>query len=82
MGGRKDCFNAKIGTSFDAKRWLSLDACGLAGISMSISVHLFAFGVNAYHMIEGSLFATAVFLLLYTPVTVLALASLFMAWCV
>jgi palmitoyltransferase len=80
MGGRKDCFDARIGTSFDAKRWLSLYPCGLVGISMTTSVHVFAYGVIACYMIEGSLFSTAVFLLVYTPVVILALSSLYMAW--
>jgi hypothetical protein len=80
MGGRKDCYNARIGTSFDAKKWLSLDACGLLGVTCSFSVHAFAYFVSAFHLIEGSLFATAIFLLVYTPVTCFALASLYMAW--
>ena len=80
MGGRKDCFNAKIGTSFEASRWLSLDPCGLAGITMSTSVHIYAYIVLASYMIEGSLFATALFLLVYTPIVILALSSLYMAF--
>jgi palmitoyltransferase len=80
MGGRKDIFGTRLGTSFEARRWLSLDTCGFIGISMSFSVHLFAFGVVVSHLLKGSLPATAVFLLLYTPSVTLALASLFMAW--
>jgi DHHC palmitoyltransferase len=80
MGGRKDLCGARIGTSFEAKRWLSLDLCGFLGISMSFSAHAFAFTVIAWHLIAGSLVATAVFLLLYIPSVILALSSLFMAW--
>lgn len=80
MGGRKDCCGSRIGTSFDAERWLSLDPSGLGGVSISTSVHLFAYFVIVSHLIEGSLFATAVFLLLYTPCVLLALSSLYMAW--
>jgi len=80
MGGRKDIFGARFGTSFEAERWLSLDPCGFLGITMSFSVHMFAFVVVVSHLLKGSLPATAVFLLLYTPSVILALASLFMAW--
>jgi hypothetical protein len=80
MGGRKDLLGARIGTSFDAKQWLALDPCGILGLLLSAGVHLFAYGTVCTNLIEGSLFATAVFLLGYTPVTLLALASLYMAW--
>jgi palmitoyltransferase len=80
MGGRNDCFRTRIGTSFDAERWLSLDPCGLVGLGTSLFVHAFAFGVTACFLIEGSLLATTIFLLVYTPITLLALASLYMAW--
>lgn len=78
MGGRRDIFG--IGTSFQAKRWRSLDPCGMIGVSLSFSVHLFAFFVIACYLIEGSLLANSIFLLLYTPCFILALASLYMAW--
>jgi hypothetical protein len=80
MGGRKDICGGRIGTSFEARRWLALDPCGFVGITLSFSVHLFAFGVVVCHLIAGSLISTAVFLLLYTPCVVLALSSLYMAW--
>ncbi|KAG7339079.1 DHHC palmitoyltransferase [Nitzschia inconspicua] len=80
MGGRKDLCGARLGTSFEARRWLSLDPCGFLGISMSFSAHAFAFTVIAWHLIAGSLVATAVFVLLYVPSVVLAITSLFMAW--
>ena len=80
MGGRKDCCSTRIGTSFESKRWLSLDPCGLVGITCSFSVHAFAYITNACHLIQGSFLATAIFLLIYTPTTCMALASLYMAW--
>jgi hypothetical protein len=80
MGGRKDCFGSRMGTSFDAQRWLSLDICGTVGITLSFSVHAFAFCVLALYMIEDSIFSTAIFVLVYTPIAILALSSLFMAW--
>lgn len=84
MGGRKDCrlcFSSRLlGTSFEATHWRSLDVCGSLGISCSLGVHLFAFGTIALHLIGGSFFSTALFLLLYTPVAGLALTSLYMAW--
>jgi hypothetical protein len=79
MGGRKDICGARRGTSFEAKRWLSLDVCGCVGVTLSFSVHIFAFSVIVSYM--GSDLVTAfIFLLLYFPSFLLALASLFMAW--
>jgi hypothetical protein len=80
MGGRKDICGGRIGTTFEARRWLSLDPCGLVGVALSFSVHLSAFGVVSCHLIAGSLISTAVYLLLYVPSFVLALSSLYMAW--
>lgn len=84
MGGRKDfrlcCSSRVLGTSFEATHWRSLDVCGTLGITCSLSVHLFALATIACHLIEASLFSTTVFLLVYTPTAVLALASLYMAW--
>jgi DHHC palmitoyltransferase len=78
MAGRSDCFN--IGTSFTARRWLSLNPCGFFGISCSFSVHVFAAYVAAKHLTEESFVAQAIFILLYLPLTFMALWSLFMAW--
>lgn len=80
MGGRKDIFGGRVGTSFEAKRWLSLDICGCIGVTLSVSFHIFAIIVVASHLIEDSLIANAIFIILYLPVFSLALASLFMAW--
>mmetsp|Transcript_14677 Transcript_14677/g.31298 ORF Transcript_14677/g.31298 Transcript_14677/m.31298 type:complete len:366 (+) Transcript_14677:190-1287(+) len=80
MGGRKDICGARIGTSFEAQRWLSLNVGGSVGVTLSFSVHIFALGVITCHLISGCLFSTAIFLLLYLPAALLALTSLFMAW--
>ena len=84
MGGRKDCKlclgSRLLGTSFESTHWRSLDVCGSLGISCTLGVHLFAFFTIAFHLIEGSFFGTAIFLLVYTPMACLALASLYMAW--
>ena len=80
MGGRKDICKGKFGTTFDAKKWRSLDPCGLVGVSLSASIHIFCFLVIATYLVEGSLIANGIFLLLYTPSVVLALSSLYMAW--
>eukprot|EP00980_Cylindrotheca_fusiformis_P021482 scaffold8353_cov138-Cylindrotheca_fusiformis.AAC.13 len=34
MGGRRDIFHARIGTSFEAVAWRSLDPCGLLGLGL------------------------------------------------
>ncbi len=80
MGGRKDVCGAGRGTSFEAKKWLSLDICGLIGVTLSFSVHIFAFGVIVHYLIADSLIANGIFLLLYFPAFLLALLSLYMAW--
>lgn len=80
MGGRKDICGGRIGTTFEARRWLALDPCGFVGITLSFVVHIFAFGVVSCHLIAGSLASTGVYLLLYTPSVLLALSSLYMAW--
>mmetsp|Transcript_10194 Transcript_10194/g.21377 ORF Transcript_10194/g.21377 Transcript_10194/m.21377 type:complete len:404 (+) Transcript_10194:158-1369(+) len=80
MGGRKDIFGARRGTSFEAKKWLSLDVCGSIGVTLSFSVHIFAASVILCHLIAGSMMSTTFFVLLYLPVFSLSLASLYMAW--
>jgi hypothetical protein len=79
MGGRTDLFGF-FGTSFTAKRWLSLDTCGCFGVSLSWTVHLYALIVIAWHLISGSFLLTALYLLVYVPTALLAMVSLFMAW--
>lgn len=78
MAGRADCCG--LGTSFTSRQWLSLNACGFFGISCSFAVHIFAVITVATHLIAGSFFAQAVFILLYLPLCFMALWSLLMAW--
>jgi len=80
MPGRKDICGAKRGTSFEAQKWLSLDPCGLIGVTLSFSVHIFAFGVITRYLIADSLIANGIFLIFYFPAFLLALSSLYMAW--
>lgn len=82
MGGRKGLhiLNSKYGTSFDSKQWLSLDPCGLAGISCSFSTHIFALIVVYEYLLSGSLSAQIIFCFFYLPASLLALTSLFKAW--
>ena len=79
MGGRTDLCN-KVGTSFTARRWLSLNLGGLVGVACTFGVHLFALTTVTQHLIRGSFFAQIVYLLIYLPLAVFALWSLFMAW--
>lgn len=69
-----------FGTSFEATHWRTLDPCGVLGVMATLSVHLFAYFTVAINLIEGSMFSTALFLLVYTPVAILAISSLYMAW--
>jgi len=62
------------------KKWRALDPCGLIGLLLSLSIHVFCFLVVAIYLVEDSLIANGIFLLLYTPSAVLALSSLYMAW--
>eukprot|EP00934_Nitzschia_sp_Nitz4_P008364 Nitzschia sp. Nitz4//scaffold8_size234185//12266//13635//NITZ4_001230-RA/size234185-augustus-gene-0.254-mRNA-1//-1//CDS//3329559725//8354//frame0 len=84
MGGRKDfghCLGSNLyGTSFEATRWFSLDPCGLAGVFCSFGVHMFALWTIVSHLIAANLFSTAIFLLVYVPIAMLALWSLYMAF--
>jgi len=79
MGGRKDIFRQWLGTSFDAKQWLSLDPCGCAGITLSWSVHLYALTVLAWKCTSHSMAAQVIYVFLYLPFALLAMISLFKA---
>jgi palmitoyltransferase len=79
MAGRNDVCGL-VGTSFTAKRWLSLDICGFLGITLSWGVHAYALYVLGAYTIENSLASTVVFFSLYIPIALLALSSLYMAW--
>jgi len=76
--GRADCFS--VGTAFGSSKWLSLNPCGFFGISCSFAVHIFAVITAGTYLISGSFFAQAVYVLLYLPLSFMALWSLFMAW--
>ena len=84
MGGRRDitpCPGSRVfGTSFEATHWRCLDVCGCFGVTATLFVHVFAYFTIAINLIEGSMLSTALFLLVYTPVAVLAISSLYMAW--
>lgn len=80
MAGRKDLCKSAVGTSFQAKLWLSLDPCGLMGVSVSWFIHFYAFFVNGLFLISNSLVATAIYFALYVPMSFLAMAALYRAW--
>jgi len=67
------------GTSFESKRWLSLDPCGIFGILLSWSVHLYAISVIPLMLLSNSMLSTVIYFAFYLPVAFLAMASLFMA---
>ena len=78
MPGRSDICG--VGTSFTSRKWLSLNPCGFFGINCSFAVHIFACAITAKHLIAGSFFAQAVFVLVYLPLSFMAVWSLFVAW--
>ena len=79
MAGRTDVCRS-VGTSFQAKQWLSLDLCGLFGVSFSWFVHFYALVVNGAVLISNSLVACSIYFALYIPTSFLALLSLYRAW--
>ena len=79
MGGRQDILGY-LGTSWTARTWLSLDTCGFFGVSLSWGVHLYALAVIATNLLSGSLVLTAIYLIVYVPISCLAMVSLFKAW--
>lgn len=79
MPGRKD-IGGCLGTSFGAKNWMSLDVCGLLGVSFSWFVHFYALIVIGVLLISNSLLATAIYFAFYLPTSLLAMASLYRAW--
>jgi hypothetical protein len=80
MGGRRDCFNGEWGTTFRARKWRSLDPCGLACVSLSAGIHLFAVATIASNFLRHSSVGVALFVVIYFPSTLMALWSLYMAW--
>ena len=79
MPGRKDLCHA-VGTSFEAKQWLSLDVCGLFGVGFSWFVHFYALVVNGALLISNSLTASSIYFAMYVPTSFLAMVSLYRAW--
>jgi len=79
MPGRKDLFCKRIGTSFEARYWLSLDPCGCMGITLSWGVHLYAITVLAWKCISHSRASQIVYFGFYVPAATLALLSLWKA---
>lgn len=80
MGGRRDCHNGRWGTTFRALRWRSMDSCGLACMSLSAGIHLFALCTIANRFLSHSIAGIVLFIVAYIPSTVMALWSLYMAW--
>lgn len=80
MTGRGDIFCGRFGTSFEAKRWLSLDPCGLFCITCSLSIHVFALAVIALFLIQHSVVSRSIFYAVYCPAAFMALWSLHTAW--
>jgi palmitoyltransferase ZDHHC3/7/25 len=80
MTGRSDICCGRFGTSFEAKRWLSLDPCGLVCITFSFSVHGFALAVIALFLIQHSVVSRSIFYAVYCPAAFMALWSLHTAW--
>ena len=79
MGGQRSLFSDWIGTTFESKYWLSLDACGLPCACVSYAIHLFALRTIASHLISHSIAAQCIWYLLYLPMSILALLNLFTA---
>lgn len=78
MGGQKQLF--QYGTAFTATKWLSLDVCGLLGISVSYGIHLFAFIIQFTKVIPNqSYFIQFLFYFAYLPFSILAVLSLYQA---
>lgn len=80
MGGRRDCYNGEWGTSFRARKWRSLDPCGLACVSLSAGIHCFAIATIASHFLRHSSVGVVLFVVVFSPCTLMALWSLYMAW--
>ena len=80
MGGRRDCYNGEWGTTFRARKWRSLDPCGLACVSLSAGIHFFAFATIVSSFLRHSSVGVVLFVVVFFPSTLMALWSLYMAW--
>eukprot|EP00522_Entomoneis_paludosa_P006438 CAMPEP_0172453182 /NCGR_PEP_ID=MMETSP1065-20121228/10624_1 /TAXON_ID=265537 /ORGANISM="Amphiprora paludosa, Strain CCMP125" /LENGTH=416 /DNA_ID=CAMNT_0013205357 /DNA_START=272 /DNA_END=1522 /DNA_ORIENTATION=- len=73
-------FGGSYGTSFHAEKWLSLDVCGMLGVTCSWAVHIYALVVIAVKLLSNSMVATVIYFGAYVPAALLAMASLYKAW--
>mmetsp|Transcript_24875 Transcript_24875/g.42322 ORF Transcript_24875/g.42322 Transcript_24875/m.42322 type:complete len:444 (-) Transcript_24875:1021-2352(-) len=80
MPGRNDFCGSRWGTSFGAKQWLVLDPCGMICLSISFGIHAYATTISGLFLVSHSLFAQIIYYGIYLPLTLLAVASLYMAW--
>ena len=77
--GRKDIY-AICGTSFRARRWLTLDIGGMICVTFSFSIHAFALYVISTRLVQDSFLSLIIFSCMYCPAAAMALISLFVAW--
>jgi len=80
MGKRRAICGNAVGTSFEARRWLSLDPCGCGGVLCSWGVHLFALSTAWCKLLESNRANTIIYFSFYVPASALALLSLWKAW--
>lgn len=78
MPGRRsiEVCGTLCGTSFEAKRWYSLDPCGCSGICVSWFVHIYALVVLGCNVTTKSLLLHVIYYVGYIPLSLLALLSL------
>lgn len=78
--GRSDTCGG-FGTSFESKRWLSLDPCGAFGIALSWGVHIYALAVIPLYgpFLSNSILSVILYCAFYIPSSLLAMTSLYMA---
>ena len=77
---RRELCRGSIGTSFHARRWLSLDPCGCSGVLLSWTVHLYALIIIPLKITSHSMIAILLYVAVYIPAALLAMTSLFQAW--
>ena len=79
--GRSSLCNSRIGTTFNASKWLTLDPCGLFCVACSYSLHIFAI-VTMYTCFisleqgANNMATKIVYYALYLPCAFLALCNL------
>jgi hypothetical protein len=77
---RRELCRGSTGTSFRARRWLSLDPCGCSGVLLSWSVHFYALVIIPLKITSNSVIATLLYFAVYIPASLLAMTSLLQAW--